>query len=159
MPDTPLTDFLIRLGTDEGLVRTFNASPADAQRLMAEAGLTDAQKQAVLSRDVSAIHYQLLEEGTEGDFFVPAGPVMDERGRFKVGPQGVMMFEPPVMAPVMGPPDSLRQPRKASGGSKPAGASGRPTAATKRSKKAKASKSKSKSKSMSKAKSKSRRRK
>lgn len=95
--DTPLTDFLLALADPRNTAQldAFNASRDEAERQMIEAGLSADAQQAVLSRDVEALHAALLREGAAGDFMVPAGPVMrPEALRVHVLPSGVMAFKP-----------------------------------------------------------------
>jgi hypothetical protein len=98
MAGKPLTEFLLSLTDDETLTRFNNRDVASADRYLAdEIGLDDAQRAAVLSRDVSAIYQQLTLEGATDDFFVPAGPTMAGPARFKASPQGTM-DPPPIRA-------------------------------------------------------------
>ena len=53
------TDFLISLGDDPNLVRDFEQNP---QTVMANAGLTQAEQNMILNRDVQGIRSHLLAD-------------------------------------------------------------------------------------------------
>jgi hypothetical protein len=86
-----LAEFLSMLATDHQKRSTFNSSVAQATQQMAEAGLSAAAQDAVLSHDIQRIHNILYEEGHgQDDFTVPGGP---ENGgimipKFRVTPEG-----------------------------------------------------------------------
>ena len=96
--DRPLATFLADLAGDPDLLKRYNRSEYDARQLMTGAGLTDVQQNALLSRDVTTIHTQLLaEDPDQHAFIVPAGPVMTaetvSNSLYRDFPFPVMFFE------------------------------------------------------------------
>lgn len=94
----PLATFLADLAGNPQLLERYNRSEYDARELMTGAGLSDVQQNALLSRDVTTIHTQLLaEDSDQHSFIVPAGPVMTAetvaRSRYRDFPFPVMFFE------------------------------------------------------------------
>ena len=100
MAATPLADFLDEISRDDDLLSEFNGMTVSAaDSFLASRGLNEAQRAAVLSRDVTRICAHLLREqpdwGTQ-QFFIPAGPTMDPPSpgdaalAFAATPQGTM---------------------------------------------------------------------
>jgi len=57
-----LTEFLLRLALNDSETQRFLRGPQHAREMMAEAGLSDDQIDAVLSRDSSRIQVLVIEE-------------------------------------------------------------------------------------------------
>lgn len=94
MPGKPLTEFLSSLSDQQTLQQYNSQSVISADKFLQGLGLNAAQRKAILTRDVSAIRYQLSLEGDADEFFVPAGPTMDAPARFKAMLQGTMDPDP-----------------------------------------------------------------
>jgi hypothetical protein len=142
MPDkrsaTPLTDFLMSLSSDQALTSYNARSRESADAFLQDQGLNADQRAAILSRDVTAIAYQLSLETQVREFFIPCGPVMDAPARFKVTLEGVM--DPGPFPGVMDPFPAARKP--SGGGKRPT--KGRPAPKKKPRPAKKASKSRAK---------------
>lgn len=100
----PLATFLADLASNRDRLERYNRSEYDARELMTAAGLSDVQQNALLSRDVTTIHTQLLaEDPDQQSFIVPAGPVMTaetvSRSLYRDFPFPVMFFEAQPSAP------------------------------------------------------------
>jgi hypothetical protein len=102
MPNTPLTDFLASLSDDSTLEAYNSMSVSNARAHLQSLGLDQAQRDAVIARDVTKISYQLSLEGTTQSFFVPAGPTMNAPARFLLSLQGTMDPLANAVAPPLG---------------------------------------------------------
>ncbi len=96
--DRPLATFLADLAGSPQRLERYNRSESDAREMMNGAGLSEAQQDALLSRDVTTIHTQLLaEDPDQHSFIVPAGPVMTAEtiggSLYRDFPFPVMFFE------------------------------------------------------------------